>query len=206
MEMKKQLLGGILLLQSLFSLAQNTVVVANEKMNVVYIGVDNPMEIETIKGGVVSVDNGSIEQQGEEYIWRPLHTGLAKLTIAHASGETETFPFRVKRIPTPVAKLGKDDGWYRAEFSVAAMNGVLAVQENFDFEVKCEVVSYEVTVAKKRERPETAINIGAMPVGEAARLIQRIDFGDVIYYEKIKALCPGDTHPRTLNDMMWRIK
>ena len=206
MNTKQWIIGISLSLQSIFSLAQNTVVVANEKMNVVYVGVDNPMEIATIKGAKVAVDNGVITQEDNDYIWKPTKPGLAKLTITHISGETEVFPFRAKRIPTPVAKLGKDDGWYRAEFSVAAMNGVFAILENFDFDVKCQVVSYEVTLVRQGEYPQKASNTGRVPMGVAAHLVQSVKPGDTVYFEKIKALCPGDTNPRTLNDMVWKIK
>lgn len=82
--------------------------IALDKMNVFYIGVDNPV---TINGGVpnekllVSIDKGSIKGSNGKYIVRVTQIGDATITVATIKNDKKvllgTFHFKVKILPEP---------------------------------------------------------------------------------------------------------
>jgi hypothetical protein len=134
---------------------------------------------------------------------------MANLYITHPSGEKETFLFRIKPMPDPVARLGicdKSCVMGAGEFKVHIMNGVLAVMEWGDMDARCEVVSYEMTVVKKDKTVLKVKNIGRVPNEKAADIIKHIASGDTVYIEQIKARCPTYLAPHTINSIFCQIK
>ena len=75
------------------------------KMNILYIGVENPLNIAV--SGVdnsklqVSIDNGEINGSNGEYIITVKEPGEAKITVSADGKELKVSKFRVKSIPVP---------------------------------------------------------------------------------------------------------
>jgi gliding motility-associated protein GldM len=113
-----------------------------DKMNVFYIGVDNPVTIGSSSGWEktqVNMSGGSITGSNDKRIVRVSAIGPASITVT-ADGKTSTFPFRVKAIPPPVFKVGSGRPRVAAvEFK--NQNYCRAELENFDFDLKYSVVS-----------------------------------------------------------------
>jgi gliding motility-associated protein GldM len=113
-----------------------------DKMNVFYIGVDNPVTIGSSTGWEktsVSMSGGSISGSNDKRTVRVSSIGNATITVT-ADGKSSQFQFRCKRIPDPVFKVGsgrprvpavefKNQSFCRAEL------------ENFDFDLRYSVVS-----------------------------------------------------------------
>jgi hypothetical protein len=84
--------------------------IALDKMNVLYIGVDNPVTIavEGIPSDklIVYMENGSIRGSNGKYIAKVTSTGTATINVATIKNDKKvllsTQTFRVKRIPDPV--------------------------------------------------------------------------------------------------------
>lgn len=128
-----------------------------EKMNVFYIGVDNPITISA--AGVApgdlqpSITGGSMRPAGKPGSYIVTVSQGTKATInvgAKLNGVQKSmgsFEFRVKRVPDPVAYVGsiKGDGQMtKAELNSAS--GVFARMEGFDFDLSFSVVSFVMSM------------------------------------------------------------
>lgn len=188
--------------------------IAVNKLNVLYIGVENPLTI-VVRGVpkdqvVVQGDGISlVKSTSDEDSYTALATtpGTAYITVSGGDLAPRKFPFRIKRIPDPVPRLG---GSRRAgtipngEFK--AQGGITAVLENFDFDAYCSMVNYEVTYLAKNQDPVTVINNGARFSGPVSDLINRATPGDVYFFDNIRCQCPGDAAARNLGSIVFRIR
>src|SRR5690606_16795271 len=103
-----------------FQVARPSAVVSPDKMNVLYIGVNNPVSVSAPGTPTdkinVSMSGGSISGSGGKYNVRVTSPGTARISVSAevAPGKTQTLStteFRVKRIPDPIAKFaGKTGG------------------------------------------------------------------------------------------------
>jgi gliding motility-associated protein GldM len=113
-----------------------------DKMNVFYIGVDNPVTIGSPTGWDktnVSMSGGSISGNGSARTVRVSSIGAATISVV-ADGKPSQFQFRCKAIPPPVFKVGSGRPRVAAvEFK--NQNFCRAELENFDFDLKYSVIS-----------------------------------------------------------------
>jgi len=197
-----------------YEVGQRSVAVSLDKMNVFYIGVDNPISVSAAgvssndvkvvgNGGGISVSpNG-----GGKYTVRVTNPGEATLTVS-GGGASQTFNYRVKRIPDPTPLLGaqhRSKAMGNGEFK--AQSGIAAVLENFDFEAKCEVVGFEATYLKKRQDPSPEIpNVGPRFNEKVLSFVRAAGPGDQYFFDNIKARCPGDAQPRNLGGLAFKIR
>ena len=129
-----------------------------EKMNVFYIGVDNPITISA--AGVApsnlspSLTGGTMRANGKagSYIVNVTAGTEATLNIgAKLNGSNKSmgsFKFRIKRVPDPVAYVGslKADG-SMTKSELMGQPGIFAKMENFDFDLKFSVVSFVLSIS-----------------------------------------------------------
>ncbi|MBP7699175.1 MAG: gliding motility protein GldM [Saprospiraceae bacterium] len=183
-----------------------------DKMNVFYIGVDNPITVSLAGASSNSLNvNGTGPISVSKASGNNKYTVVAKApgdaTISVSSGNIKgSFPFRVKRIPDPVAKLSQSNGGAMGNGEFKAQGGVSAVLENFDFDAKCQIQGFNLTRAPRREDPVSKENAGGRYAGDVQRLIDMAKPGDTYYFENVKARCPGDPAGRKINDMVFKIK
>lgn len=192
-----------------YEVGQRSAVCAADKMNVFYIGVDNPVSVSVAGASSnqinVSASGCQISGSGGKYIVKASAVGPAKINVS-APGITQAFDFRVKRIPDPVAKLGNESSGAMGSGEMKAQRGVLSVLENFDFDAKCTIESFGVARVPKRSDPILARNEGASFNGNARSIVDAATPGDLYYFDEIKVRCPGDGAARKINSMNWRIK
>ncbi len=165
-----------------------------EKMNVLYIGVDNPMTISAGSAGLermqVAITNGAINSAGNgRFIAKPTTPGLAKINVT-VNGRTTPFEMRVKRLPDPNAFVGESKGGTVPINTFKAQGGLRAKLES-DFDAPFQVIGYTVAanVGIYREVP----NDGAV-WGEAAKsLIKQAQPGSQVFFDKIRVKGPDGT-------------
>lgn len=194
-----------------YEVGQRSVAVALEKMNVFYIGVDNPVAVSA--AGIssndlkVSASGVSISKTGgSNYVVKATTPGEATITVS-GPGVTQTFKYRVKRIPDPTPLLGaKHKSKQMANGEFKAQGGIAAVLENFDFEAKCDVIGFKVGYLKKRQDPVEKTNSGARWGSDVADIINKAAPGDTYFFDEIKARCPGDAASRELGSLVFKIK
>lgn len=209
-----QILGTLILVLSLSvaTYAQHAVI-ANTKMNVVYIGIDNPIEIAISRYSEddirVKVGQGTITGESGKYNWKVTTPGTAeiKVFVVENGQEKEIYStnYRVKRIPNPVAKVGEGNNVMTVGY-LHAQTGVQAVLDNFDFDATCEIESFVLTVIRPQSDPVDVINKGGKFSSQAIRLIRILVPGSTVYIENVKCKCPGDQMTRNINSIVLKVR
>ncbi len=188
------------------------VVLSADKMNIFYLGVDNPISVTSSQGsidsGAITTDNGKIVYYNGKTVINTDHEGECNVKVSVNNYE-QNFPFRSKRIPDPVPVLGagpERKGGKMIAGMFKAQLGVAAILENFDFEARCSVISYDIVRVTKDSSPAIANNIGSRFTNEAKELIMLSKWGDIYYFNSIQARCPGDVTNRYLGSMAFEIR
>ena len=194
-----------------YEVGRRSVTVSADKMNVFYIGVDNPLSVSaagvptsSLRVGI-SGGEGKLKGSGGRYNVTVGKPGEAKVTVS-GEGVSQTFPFRVKRIPDPVARLSKKAGGTMGNGEFKAQGGVGAFLDNFDFDAKCNIQGYNLVYVAKRQDPVEAVNKGGRYNDKSKRLVMKAKPGDIYYFDNVKARCPGDKVGRPINSMVFKIK
>ncbi|MCC6461490.1 MAG: gliding motility protein GldM [Saprospiraceae bacterium] len=195
-----------------YEVGQRSCSVQLDKMNVFYIGVDNPI---TVSAAGVSTNDLKVSASGvnltsaggSKYTVRASTPGEATITLSGGGLPPTKFTYKVKRIPDPIPLLGAQkypsaipNGTFKAQ------SGIAAVLENFDFDAKCDVVGYTVAYQKKRADVIEKPNTGARYNSDVQDMVQKAAPGDVYYFLDIKAKCPGDQAGRKLGDLVFKIR
>ncbi len=189
--------------------------VAAEKMNVFYIGVDNPVSVTAagissnalkVNGSGVTLRPGS--SRGK-YVATASRPGDATITVSGGGLKATNFKFRVKRIPDPIPVLGagpNKTGGAMGNGEFKAQQGLASILENFDFDAKCKIMGYSLTRVAKRQDPVENSNAGARYDSKSKRLVDAAKPGDVYYFDNVKTKCPGDSAGRKLPSVVFKIK
>jgi gliding motility-associated protein GldM len=192
-----------------------------DKMNVLYVGVDNPISIAA--AGVASNNlQVTVSGAGNAHITR---TATGKYRINPTSTTTNgqdcnieikdkksgkklgSFPFRVKRIPDPSARLtnNKTDGSFPAA-EMRIQRGLMAVLENFDFDARCEIQGFTMYFTPPRQDAIEITNAGAVFSGQTIQAIQAAKPGTTYQFVDVKGRCPGDMAGRKLNSLAFIVR
>lgn len=183
-----------------------------DKMNVFYMGVDNPISVSAagISSNALRVNssgNLSLSQTSPgKYNVRASSTGPATITLSAEGLPAMTFEYKVKNIPTPIAKLGTSQGGSMSAGEIKVQQGLIPVLENFDFDAKCTIESFRVIRQPKRDDPRPANNTTGRFGPEAQRIINEATPGDTFIFTDVKGKCPGDNASRSLNTLVFTIR
>ena len=185
--------------------------ISADKMNVLYVGVDNPLSI-----SVAGVPSGQIQVTGEgialtkvgggKYITKPRRVGNAKITISGGGLQPTTYKYRVKRIPDPVVKIGNKNGGAINAAEFRAQRGIIPRLEGFDFDARCKIRSFEIARVPKNGDTQVYKNNSGTYETRAKRMVEKASRGDLYYFSDIKCKCPGDEVHRNLNGMVFNIR
>jgi hypothetical protein len=166
-----------------------------QKMNVLYVGVENPL---TISGGSVGSEKVKVnftggapvvKTSGDNYTIKPTAPGMAKINVV-ADGKNFEFPMRVKFLPPPGAFVGQKRGGNMSSAEFKAMGAVIAKLES-DFEAPYKVVSYRVgAVGGNISIYAEANNSGNRWTGAAEALIARTSPGSRVFFDQINVVGP----------------
>lgn len=183
--------------RSSYIVAQPNLVVSPSKMNVFYVGVDNPVEISV--PGVPSsqlkatISNGSLSQSKDGYIAKLKVPGKVTINVTANNKPMGSKEFRVKTVPSPVAMVGGMRGGNIRIPELQAQKRVDAVMENFDFDLKFNVTSFTISTRTKDgfiiDKRSDSQNINS----EQKQLLAGLTRGQKIYFEEIKAKGPDGT-------------
>lgn len=193
-----------------YEVGARSITVSADKMNVMYMGVENPISISVAgaSSGSIKVSGKNVEMKGHrgKYIATPTSVGDAKIIVSGEGFAASEHHFRVKRIPDPVMRLGKQTGGRIGKGTFKAQQGILAILENFDFEARCKVLGFELTRQPKNADVIYETNRGGKYNSASQRLIKQAKSGDTYYYDKIRVKCPGDEASRKMDGMIFKIK
>jgi gliding motility-associated protein GldM len=175
-----------------------------DKMNVFYIGVDNPVTISSGTGWdktSVSMAGGTISGSNSNRTVRVTGGTTASITVT-ADGKSNKFDFRIKRIPDPIFKIGDGKGRMAA---VAFKNQQYcrADLEAFDFDLKFSIVSATVYFGGANFPSTTPAKITGNSLASIANLIQRCGPGSSIAFTDIKVSGPDGI--RSIDDRSFQL-
>jgi len=173
-------------------------VVSATKMNVLYIGLDNPVEIAV--AGIaadklnVTINNGTIaKQETGRFIVKPQSAGLLTITVsAEIDGKmvaVGNHDFRVKRVPDPYPAIANMKGGIISKSLLLAQTGLIAYLENFDFDLSFSVTEYTISATINGYEESRTIK-GAKITEDAKAMIEKLNLGDVVYFSDVKVIGP----------------
>lgn len=195
-----------------YEVGERSVTVSADKMNVFYIGVDNPISVSAagISSNELSVSingaGGKLKKTGKSSFMVTVTKPEECRINVSGGGIRDSKVFRVKRIPDPVARLSRSMGGAMGNGEFKAQAGVGAFLDNFDFDAKCRIQGFNLVYVAKRQDPVEVVNSGPRYIEKARRLVQRARPGDIYYFDNVKAKCPGDIAGRKINSMVFKIK
>ena len=93
-----------------YEVGSRSATVSASKMNLLYIGVENPLDISVAGANSNSVqvncEGCTVKKSDGKYVARVSTPGIAKVLVSAEDFPSTSYEFRVKRIPDPSAKLG----------------------------------------------------------------------------------------------------
>lgn len=197
-----------------YSVGASTTSISADKMNVLYIGLSNPISVSA--GGVpgeavsASISAGSMTKKATgEYAVVVSSPGKAVISVsANIDGKAKTLgskEFRIKYIPDPVLKVGLSKGpsMKAAEFKV--QGGLRADLEDFVFDgVKYDVVSYRIGIQPRSgDYVEGEANSAYFP-SSVMGAIRSLKPGDQVYFDNVRVKGP-DGKVRDMSNINFKI-
>ena len=174
----------------------NSAVISADKMNVVYIGVENPLTI-SIPGipdnKVRASASGLRRTRGSKYILTP--SGGGREVIIRASGTlpdgqvvSSQSKFRVKGLPNPTCQIAGKTGSISLPKGAIGKQTVVAIFKDFDFDLPLSVLGYTLSAPGL-----PAIEVTGNKFNNDARgLINRVRSGGKLTIENIKVRAPSN--------------
>lgn len=182
--------------------------VSAEKMNVLYIGLENPIRIAIgdAKPGSISASmtNGSLTASGQgTYIAKPTAPGEATITARGTNSAGGSVggdaKFRVMRVPDPVPTLGGTlKGGKIQKGPIAAQTGIVALLENFAFDARFTVTSYDFVLSTKGEILSVRDVKGPMLDSQVKNLLNRAQPKDYVLFDNIRVQGPDGTDRKSV--------
>jgi gliding motility-associated protein GldM len=145
-----------------YEVAKPSMTVSPTKMNVFYAGLANPVSVSvpgiSTSNVKVSVTNGSVSPSPEgngNYIVKPDFDKVGEKSVITVKAEIDgilkdigSTPFRIKKVPDPVASVANKYEGNISKKELEAQQGVLAKIPEFDFEMNFTVISFVVSTSK----------------------------------------------------------
>jgi gliding motility-associated protein GldM len=192
-----------------------------DKMNVFYIGVDNPITLSASgvpSGNLVATPEGCTLTKDpagvNKYQVRATTQGKAYITLTAklSDGTTKNFgkyEYRVKRIPDPKAYFAGKPGGSGCANELKAQMALFAKLDGFDFDAKFNIVSFDIFYQPKRGDPKegsstTMYTNGPNANGEVKAIMNSLKPGDKLFFDNIRAKGPYGT-TRNLGTLMYVI-
>ena len=170
--------------------------VAPVKMNVLYLGLDNPVKIAAsgydASELTVTMENGRISGENGEYIIRPIQPGMATVTVICKGKEIQKTTFRVKNVPNPHATIAGRNGGIISKDLLLKQEELRVEMGDFDFDLNFEVTEFTVSAVIKgfvREFNSKSNQI----TDNQKNLIKVIKPGQKVYFQDIKCKGPDGT-------------
>jgi gliding motility-associated protein GldM len=183
-----------------YTVARPAMAVSPTKMNVFYIGVENPVDISVAGGAPSEViatlsGAGNIVNKGQgKYIVNVKSGNECSVNVAlktkTGSKSMGSMKFRVKKVPSPQAsyagivgdgKVGKGE--------LLAAGGVIPKLEDFVFDLKFPVVSWNMSVFINGGYADYSAQ-GPSSTAAMKEVLNKVKSGQKVLIEEVKVQCP----------------
>lgn len=183
--------------------------VSADAMNVMYIGVDNPISV--LAGGAtedntkVTITNGTLTKDPSKgpgrYNARVNSPGKAVISVYITNKGLDklmgSYEFRVKKVPDPVARVnGQAVGTSKIEKNTLVnAAGLVVSMPDFEFQMNISVSSFTMQIARNNELTAVYTSNSNRFTDDMINQINRCRRGDKIYIENIMARMPEGNRP-----------
>ncbi len=200
-----------------YIVAKPSATVSADKMNVFYIGVDNPVTVSvpgvanekvrpTMTGGTLSPKGGG------KYIVNVTKGAPGTKAIisinADFDGKMKSMgksEFRVKTVPNPIPSIGGvEDGALIDKSRITTAGGIAAQLKDFDFELQMFVTSFTMQTTKSGDLSPKLISKGNKFTPEMISMLSQAKRGQKFWFENITVKAPEGN--RKLNSINLTIK
>ena len=200
-----------------YQVAKPSLVVSPTKMNVFYIGPDNPVDIsvpgvpaDKISASLTPGDKGSItKNSGGGYIVRVKQAGKCNIAVvADINGKKQNMgsvEFRIKRVPDPVPEVLGMSGGDIDKARLQAAQTVDAKMKDFDFDLSFKVTSFSVSAQVGAYFLSETVKSNRINQQVKQNIFSKVSKGSKVYFEDIKAVGP-DGKPRSLGVLKFVVK
>ena len=203
--------------QSSYTVAPPSATVAPTQMMILYQGLKNPISVSA--PGIsndkidVSINKGKIEKGNQPGVYMvEVPAGNKTVTItasANIDGKKVvlgTHEFRVKRVPSPEAKISGISSGKIAKDELQAAGGIIPDMGDFEFgDFQYNVVSYTLATLVGGDYKSTGTVRGGVFNQEVNDMIKSAKKGQKLFFENIQAKGP-DGVTRALNPINIEIK
>jgi gliding motility-associated protein GldM len=182
-----------------YQVAKPSAVVSPDKMNVLYIGVPNPVSIsapgipkEKLK---VSMTGGEITGSDGHYTATVSAIGKATITVSGdiGGGKIQVLgatDFRTKRIPPPKAVFAGKSGGTTSSANIKAQDRLFAVLNGFDFDAKFNITRFTLLVVKPRQDAVTKTGTSSVLSADMHSVLNNVTPGSTVIFSNIIAVGP----------------
>ncbi|MBK8920470.1 MAG: M48 family metalloprotease [Saprospirales bacterium] len=190
------------------------------KMNVFYIGVDNPITVAVPDHDCQSLqvrllgEGGKIIPLGNctynVVVSRPGTMAIEVYSAADTERQTllGVKTFRVKRIPDPVVVFERPSGNIIAKADIRTFfsRPLQAWMQNFDFDAACEIIQFSVACMPSHDADVVEFYCDGNRIPpDRLDYLETLPARSKIYILDIKIKCPGDTAARKMGDLVFEI-
>ncbi len=197
-----------------YQVAIPSVSVSPDKMNVFYIGVDNPVTV-TAAGTPAnqvkaSVAGGSMIPKGNsKFVVRVKKPGKTRVTVSANGRALGSKEFRVKTLPDPITTIGaKGTPYYKGgicpKSTLLALRGINATMENFDFELSYKITQFIVT-CNIGGFDESAKSSSRNFTPQQKNIIKKSKRNSRVIIEEVRSIGP-DKRERKINDLVLKLR
>lgn len=191
-----------------YEVAAPSLVVSATKMNAMYRGLQNPIEVSvagmSASDLTINCSGGTMTGAGASRTIKPGNGKEVVISVSsHADGRTQSFgskSFRVFDVPDPVVRLSNGKpGVFKVSKKEVLGSKVIAALDNFLFDVSFEIKSFDVSCVKNGSlRMETCKGTNGGLTGSAKDIVNSVSKGGRLFIDGVKAVGP-DGRERTLN-------
>ncbi len=186
-----------------YIVAKPSATVSADKMNVFYIGVENPVTVSV--PGIASekvkpvISGGSMTPKGGGKYIVKVDKGIpgakAIITInADFDGKMKPMgksEFRVKRVPDPIASIGGiNEGYIDKSLFIASGAVIAKMPQDFDFELNFPVSSFTMQTIKGIDLTPKMLSRGNKFTDDMINLIKGAKRGQKFWFENVEAIAP----------------
>jgi hypothetical protein len=215
---------GLLLVGSMSLLAfqsirtsQPVLSISSDKMNTIYIGIENPMTVAVEgvenKGVKVTSEEVKIELNGYgQYIVRATEEGQARIKVTTRDFE-KVMVFDVEKVPSTelVFEQPKRD-YYTVKMGVEEFKGLKEFKTKFNKQLgfDCKITEFTLKRYRYEDDIDKSITANHSIIDENPSFVREFmntaKKGDHFSLRDVKATCPGDDIPREIGGISIEIR
>lgn len=173
--------------------------ITNEKMNIVYRGIGNPITVGIpdypCKSLNVEVDNGDLQKIGEtgcQFIYSPQLGDTVKLVhfSVYVKNKEQrkrvlVSRYRIKDLPNPEASISNKRDTVISLTLLQKQQGMIATLKGFDLEARYEVTSFNYAVIKDEHVINTGKNLTNKFDERIKTVFAALEYNDIILFYNI---------------------